>query len=56
LHYFFGDQTIKFNYGHKSDFLGKVFSDSQKMDKNKCPKNEIPKNFAQKIEKVGPYM
>jgi len=31
--YFFGDQTIKMNYGHKGRFLGKVFLDSQKWTK-----------------------
>jgi len=37
-------------------FFGQSIFRFSKMDKNKCPKNEIPKNFAQKIEKVGPYM
>ena len=55
LNYFFGNQTIKLKYGHKSWFFGKVFWDFKKWTK-KMSKNENPKKLCQKIWIFRPYM
>jgi len=53
LHYFFGDETIKFNYGHRPQLFGQSILGFRKMDKinvqNRIYQNTLPKNIQKSV-------